>query len=212
MQRPIWRLGAALAIALGIVAACGGGDKPPAAEAELLLTATPRQINDQGQASQIDITATTAEGTAGSGTVTLTAVAGALGNSTSSETVTLTNGKAADVVLGQAGSFASATAGTGAGAFRHPSFIGSNGNQLFVADSENSRVLVWNTLPVTNLAADLVLGQNDFTHGTANDDNQDGFDDTVPSARTLAEPSGVTVLDNALIVGDYANRRYLVYR
>jgi hypothetical protein len=128
------------------------------------------------------------------------------------DVATLTNGKAADVVLGQAGSFTSATAGTGAGAFRHPSFVGSNGNQLFVADSENNRVLVWNTLPVTNVAADLVLGQNDFTHGAANDDDQNGFEDTVPSARTLAEPSGVTVLDNALIVGDHANRRYLIFR
>jgi hypothetical protein len=93
MQRPIWRLGAALAVALGIVAACGGGEKPPPDEPELLITATPRQLNDQGQASQIDITATNADGTAGSGTVTLKAVAGALGNSTAEEAVTLSNGK-----------------------------------------------------------------------------------------------------------------------
>ena len=94
MQRPIWRLGAALAIAVGIVAACGGGDKPPESEPELLITATPRQINSQGQASQLDITAMNADGTAGAGTVTLKASAGALGNSAAEETVTLANGKA----------------------------------------------------------------------------------------------------------------------
>jgi hypothetical protein len=93
MQRPIWRLSAALAVALGIVAACGG-EKPPADEPELLLSATPRQINDTGAASQITITATNADTSAGSGTVTLKATAGALGNSAAEETVTLTNGKA----------------------------------------------------------------------------------------------------------------------
>src|SRR5690349_19940245 len=67
MQRPIWRLGAALVVALGIVAACGGGDKPPPAEPELLLSANPRQINSSGQASQIEISGTNADGTAGTG-------------------------------------------------------------------------------------------------------------------------------------------------
>ncbi len=60
MQRPIWRLGAALAIAVGIVAACGGGDKPDPTEPELFITANPRQINDRGQASQLTISATNA--------------------------------------------------------------------------------------------------------------------------------------------------------
>ncbi len=94
MQRPIWRLGAALAVALGIVAACGGGDKPPPPEPELLISANPRQINASGQASQLEISGTNADGTAGTGDVTLKAVAGALGNSTAQETVTLANGKA----------------------------------------------------------------------------------------------------------------------
>lgn len=94
MQRPIWRLGAALVVALGIVAACGGGDKPTPQEPDLLLTANPRQINSSGQASQIEISGTNSDGTAGTGPVTLKAVAGALGNSSSEETVTLENGKA----------------------------------------------------------------------------------------------------------------------
>jgi hypothetical protein len=93
MQRPIWRLGAALAVALGIVAACGGGEKPDPEEPELLITATPRQINDQGQISQIDVTARNADGTAGTGSVVLKASAGTFSSGGTEETVTLANGK-----------------------------------------------------------------------------------------------------------------------
>ena len=95
MQRPIWRLCVALAVAVGIIAACNGGGETPDPEAELFLTATPRQINDQGQASQLAITATNEDGTKGTGTVTLKVAAGALGNSAAEETVTLADGKAA---------------------------------------------------------------------------------------------------------------------
>src|SRR5437868_9289197 len=94
MQRPILRLGVSLAIALGIVWACGGGDKPTD-QTSLGITANPRQINDQGQASQIEVTATAADGSLGTGTVTLKALAGALGNSAAEETLTLnSSGKA----------------------------------------------------------------------------------------------------------------------
>jgi hypothetical protein len=95
MQRPIWRLCAALALAVGIAAACGGETEPPPTEAELFITANPRQINDRGGASQLAITATNADGTKGTGTVTLKVTAGALGNSAAEETVTLADGKAA---------------------------------------------------------------------------------------------------------------------
>jgi len=89
MNRPIWRVGIALAIALGIVAACGGGEKPPSETPELFISATPRQINDQGQISQIDVTATNADGTKGTGTVTLKATAGTFSSGATEETLTL---------------------------------------------------------------------------------------------------------------------------
>ncbi|HVG62916.1 MAG TPA: Ig-like domain-containing protein [Hyalangium sp.] len=94
MQRPIVSLGVALAVTLGIIAACGGEDPPPTPEPSLFISANPRQINDQGQASQITVTATGADGAQGTGTVTLRALAGALGNSAAEETLTLANGKA----------------------------------------------------------------------------------------------------------------------
>jgi hypothetical protein len=94
MQRPIWRVSVAVAVAVGIIAACGGGTETPNTQDELLITANPRQINDRGQATQLEITATNADGTKGTGTVTLKAAAGGLGNSTTQETVTLADGKA----------------------------------------------------------------------------------------------------------------------
>ena len=69
MQRPIWRLGAALAVALGIVAACGGETAAQGGNLSFSLTATPRQINDRGRPLEPSrSTATNADGTAGAGT------------------------------------------------------------------------------------------------------------------------------------------------
>lgn len=95
MQRPIWRLGAALLVALGIAAACGGGDDDPKpGEPFLSITATPRNITDKGDVSTITISATAADGSKGTGDVTLKAAAGALGNGLSEEKLTLANGQA----------------------------------------------------------------------------------------------------------------------
>ncbi len=117
----------------------------------------------------------------------------------------------ADVVVGQGGMTSTVFATTRTGLGR-PEFVSSNGNQLFVADSENNRVLVWNTFPTANGAgADVVLGQGDFIHGTENDDNQDGAVDAAPTARTLYSPRGVAVWGNQLFVTDGGNNRYLVF-
>ncbi len=122
------------------------------------------------------------------------------------------NQAAADLVLGQA-NFTTATAATTAAGMAYPYFLASNGNQLFVSDNNNSRILVWSSLPTTSsVPADVVFGQADFTHGTENDDNQNNMVDASPTARTLNSPSGVTALDDALIVSDEGNNRYLVYR
>jgi len=88
----------------------------------------------------------------------------------------------------------------------------SKNDQLFIADSGNNRVLVWNTFPTTNFApADVVLGQADFTSNTENDDDQDGIADDNPSASTLYGPQGICVEGNKLIVADSGNYRYLIY-
>ncbi len=117
----------------------------------------------------------------------------------------------ANVVVGQTymTSTASATTQTG---LNGPTSVSSNGNQLFVADGDTNRVLVWNTFPTTwGAAADVVLGQGDFTHAAENDDDQNGGPDATPTARTLNYPTGVALWGNQLFVTDHGNNRYLIF-
>ncbi len=115
------------------------------------------------------------------------------------------NGQAANVVLGQA-TMAAATPAGGASGLSSPSSVTSNGNQLFVADAANNRVLVWNGFPTgTHEPADGVLGQADLTHTASN--RATGTD-----ADTLAGPRGVQVYDGMLLVADTNNARELIYK
>jgi hypothetical protein len=117
----------------------------------------------------------------------------------------------ANVVLGQSDMISRASALSDKD-MNNPYQMTSNGNQLFVCDYGNSRVLIWDSIPTTNYApADRVLGQGDFVHGTRNDDDQDGADDGQPSARTLSYPGGVYVYDDILVVAGADNNRYLIF-
>lgn len=86
------------------------------------------------------------------------------------------------------------------------------GTKLVVADGENHRVLIWNTVPTANgTPADLVLGQVDFTHCIGDDENGDGVADATPSARTLDLPSGIWSDGTRLVVAEYYNNRVLIW-
>ena len=101
---------------------------------------------------------------------------------------------------------------TSARTLNYPYFLDSNGTQLFVADNGNNRVLVWDSIPSSNFKpANRVLGQGDFTHTEANDDDQDGSSDAAPTARTLDGPAGVYVYGTKLFVTDESNSRYLIF-
>jgi hypothetical protein len=96
--------------------------------------------------------------------------------------------------------------------FDFPYYVASNGSQLFIADVLNNRVLMWSAIPTTNFAAaNRVFGQGSFTAYMENDDNQDGFTDGVPSARTMFYPSGVFINGTKLFVTDNTNCRFLIY-
>jgi len=117
----------------------------------------------------------------------------------------------ADVVLGQNDMISNAS-GLSDKDMNTPYHMTSNGNQLFVCDGSNHRVLIWDSIPTTNYAsADWALGQSDFVHGTRNDDDQDGADDGQPSARTLYWPEGLYPYEDKLIVTDGNNHRYLIF-
>ncbi|GMU82208.1 MAG: hypothetical protein AMXMBFR47_20790 [Planctomycetota bacterium] len=119
----------------------------------------------------------------------------------------------ADAVLGQA-DFASGAANAGGGAtassLNEPRGLAIDrvSGRLFVADSFNHRVLSWpDAAAFTNgQAADLVLGQPDFTSNTA---NQGGL---APTNRTLNAPKSVaTDSSGRLYVADSLNIRILRY-
>ena len=80
--------------------------------------------------------------------------------------------------------------------------VSSNGVQLAIADTDNNRVLIWNSFPDTNFkAADVVLGQSDFAH--ANEETA--------SERTLNHPTGVLFYRDKLLVVDGGNSRVLIF-
>ena len=124
------------------------------------------------------------------------------------------NGQPADLVLGQPDMLSLAPSG-GAGGLRLPSDLDARGEQLFVADADNHRVLIWNVFPTQNgQAADGVLGQSDFSHVAPNDDDQDGVPDATPSARTVNGFGGflfLSVAGKRLYIGDFRNNRLLAF-
>jgi len=70
-----------------------------------------------------------------------------------------TTGQAADLILGPLGLEESG----GPSFLNHPMGVATDGVRLFVADTCNNRVLIWNSIPTTNYApADVVVGQPDF--------------------------------------------------
>ena len=127
-------------------------------------------------------------------------------------TLPTANGAPADLVIGQP-DFTSNSAGRGAQGLSNPLGVHSGALQLFVADSSNHRVLVYNNFPTGNQpSADVVIGQSTFTNVTRNDDNQDGIPDATPSARTLNFPIGINTIGNDLFVTSNSNSRVLIYR
>ena len=118
-----------------------------------------------------------------------------------------TNGQPADVVLGQP-DFNTVAETTTATSLRGPRSVTSTGEQIFVAEEENHRVLVWNQFPATNgAAADVVLGQPDFTSRNLGDPTPG----TVPSARSLYQPTGLFLATPYLGVVDRGNNRLLLF-
>jgi len=114
-----------------------------------------------------------------------------------------------DLVLGQA-DFESAEPNRGrvhpgADTLFWPYGVAFLGGSLFVADSENRRVLVWRGRPRRHgQPADLVLGQPDF----AQRDENGG---SAPGPGSMRWPHGLCLWRGDLCVSDAGNNRILVY-
>jgi hypothetical protein len=121
------------------------------------------------------------------------------------DSIPTSSGSAADVVLGQPDmtSAVGKDGGTSARSLAQPMFVYTSGGKVFVADSQNHRVLVWNAIPTSNQEpADLVLGQPDMDTGS----------ESPASGRTLNSPRGVHVdASGRLYVVDAGNHRILYF-
>src|SRR5579864_4849235 len=110
------------------------------------------------------------------------------------------NGGAANVVLGQP-DFATTTINLAANGLRTPTGIATDGKVLAVADTDNNRVLIWRSIPTVNgAAADIVLGQPDFTTGKVGLDN-----------KSFRGPQGVWIQGNRIFVADTQNHRVMIW-
>ncbi len=110
----------------------------------------------------------------------------------------------ADVVLGQP-DFVTANEVTSPdnNTLRLPTAVATDGVRLVVADTNNNRVLIWNSIPANNRQpADVVLGQKDFKTNQA-------F--RPPNASSLLGPQGVWIQGNQLFVADSQNHRVLIW-
>ncbi|MEO8129881.1 MAG: hypothetical protein ABI822_22455, partial [Bryobacteraceae bacterium] len=91
--------------------------------------------------------------------------------------------------------------------FRQPTAVASNGRILAIADTDNNRILIWNSIPfLSGTPADVVVGQNDFKTATANM----GSGNT-PNSKGLRGPQGVWLQAGKLYVADTQNHRVLVW-
>jgi hypothetical protein len=122
-------------------------------------------------------------------------------------TIPTTNGAPADVVLGQEDftSFDDPFPPT-ARSLSGPFDVTSDGKRLYVADTGNARVLIYEPFPTTNHPkAKVVLGQIDFSSAMSNPP------DGIPSAQNFGAPSGLSFSGRQLFVTDEGDSRVLVF-
>ena len=122
--------------------------------------------------------------------------------------------QAADVVLGQADFTHSVVSPTPtASSLRGPAGVWFQNGKLFVADTQDYRVLIWNTIPTANNApADIVLGQSDFNGGSQAACNPVNTSSTVTTAANeLCNPVSVTADASHLYVADLGFNRVLIW-
>lgn len=111
----------------------------------------------------------------------------------------------ASLVLGQP-DFSKTDFTLKADGMRLPTAVATDGQRLVVADTDNNRVLIWNTIPTTiGKAADVVVGQSSFT-SAAIPSNTAG-----PNSKSLRGPQGVWIQNGKLFVADTQNHRVLIW-
>ncbi|MBC7924792.1 MAG: hypothetical protein H7039_03970 [Bryobacteraceae bacterium] len=125
------------------------------------------------------------------------------------------NGTPADVVIGQANftsngvNFGGSGSTPSARGLRGPQGLWIQDGRLYIADTQNNRVLIFNSIPRSNGAsADLVLGAPDFTTFVQSDLVQATLSST-PS--NMLSPVAVTSDGTRLFVTDLGHNRVLIW-
>ena len=118
------------------------------------------------------------------------------------------NNAAANVVVGQAdmtGSAFNQGGAISANGFDAPYDVAVTGKTLLIADSSNSRILIYNSIPIANNAsANVVIGQVDMISGSVNQGGAVG-------ANTLNESTSVFSDGTKVFIADVTNNRVLIY-
>jgi sugar lactone lactonase YvrE len=121
------------------------------------------------------------------------------------------NNAPANVVIGQASFTTAGLPGNtpNSKSMRGPQGVWILNGKLYVADTQNNRVLIYNQIPTQNgAAADVVLGQKDFTTFIEPDLTQQKSDAT---AANMLNPVAVTSDGQRLFVTDLGYNRVLIW-
>ncbi len=129
------------------------------------------------------------------------------------------NDQPADVVLGQPNFISNTVLAPSASSLRGPQGVWIQNGKLYIADTQNNRILVWNQIPTANNApANLVLGQPNFT--TVSNPGLTSVCCTTggtielingASANTMFNPVSVTTDGTHLFVADLGYNRILIW-
>ncbi len=127
-------------------------------------------------------------------------------------TIPTTNGALANNVLGQSlfgNSSANRATTLAANGLNNPTCSLMSGTKLFVCDSSNHRVLIWNdyTTIMNGQAADMVIGQSDISGAGKNSANRGGS----VANNTLNYPTSILVVGTKLLIADASNYRVLIW-
>lgn len=121
--------------------------------------------------------------------------------------------QAANVVLGQADFIhALVTSPPTASSLRGPQGVWIQNGKLYVADTQDYRVLIWNSIPTSNnQPADVVLGQPNFNIGTQAACDPTKTSSNIAAANELCNPVSVTSDGSHVFVADLGFNRVLIW-
>ncbi len=105
-------------------------------------------------------------------------------------------GRAAIPAAGPAG-------GQDTGSLETPTAVATDGTHFAIADTDNNRVLIWNSVPISQFTSpDIVLGQSSFTAFQT---------PQLVNANSLRGPQGVWFQNGKVFVADTQNYRVLIW-